>query len=87
MRSPIDQMAHVQNHIRKVRGMFKDHTPAYVPPSNHYNGAELRPFTGRPGSMDAYALPSVVDGVKVPYAGIRPQCVGALKDDVRQGRG
>lgn len=23
-----------------------------------YNGAELRPFEGRPGSMDAYKLPS-----------------------------
>lgn len=23
-----------------------------------YDGAELRPFEGRPGAMDAYALPS-----------------------------
>lgn len=23
-----------------------------------YDGAELRPFTGRPGAMDAFALPS-----------------------------
>ncbi len=24
----------------------------------HYNGAELRPYNGRPGAMDAYRLPS-----------------------------
>ena len=24
-----------------------------------YDGAELRPFDGRPGAMDAYALPSL----------------------------
>ena len=24
-----------------------------------YDGAELRPYTGRPGSMDAYKLPSL----------------------------
>jgi hypothetical protein len=24
-----------------------------------YEGKELRPFNGRPGSMDAYALPSL----------------------------
>lgn len=26
--------------------------------TENYNGAELRPYTGRPGSMDAYSLPS-----------------------------
>ena len=34
----------------------------------HYFGAELRPFDGRPNAMDAYALPSVVDGVRIPRA-------------------
>jgi hypothetical protein len=29
-----------------------------------YEGKELRPFTGRPGSMDAYALPSLHMGVQ-----------------------
>jgi hypothetical protein len=28
-----------------------------------YEAKELRPFTGRPGSMDAYALPSLHMGV------------------------
>lgn len=31
-----------------------------------YTGAELRPFDSRPGAMDAYALPSVVAGVRTP---------------------
>ena len=30
-----------------------------------YNGAEPRPFAGRPGAMDAYTLPSVVAGVRI----------------------
>ena len=33
-----------------------------------YNGAELRPFDGRPNAMDAYALPSMVAGVRIPRA-------------------
>jgi hypothetical protein len=28
----------------------------------HYMGAELAPYTGRPGAMRAYALPSLVAG-------------------------
>ena len=32
----------------------------------NYDGAELRPFDGRPGSMDAYALPSMANGIAVP---------------------
>lgn len=45
-----------------------------VPPAAHsshadprdYDGAELRPFTGRPGAMTAFALPSLIDGERVP---------------------
>lgn len=33
--------------------------------SDHYDGAELRPFTGRPGAMDAFALPSLRFGERV----------------------
>ena len=29
-----------------------------------YNGAELAPYTGRPGAMDAFALPSRMGGVR-----------------------
>lgn len=34
---------------------------------NTYNGAELKPYIGRPGAMDAYQLPSMVSGVRVPH--------------------
>lgn len=30
-----------------------------------YDGAELRPFTGRPGAMDAFSLPSLQFGERV----------------------
>lgn len=30
-----------------------------------YNGAELRPFAGRPGALDALELPSLVNGKHV----------------------
>jgi hypothetical protein len=36
--------------------------PAYTP----YDGAELRPFSGRSGALDAYALPSMRGGRTYP---------------------
>ena len=36
--------------------------------ASNYNGAELRPYEGRPGAMDAYQLPSVINGVRIPRA-------------------
>ena len=33
-----------------------------------YGGQELQPYQGRPGAMDAYALPSVFNGVRTPRA-------------------
>ncbi len=44
--------------------------------SKHYTGAELRPFTGRPGAMDAYSLPSLKDGKQIPASRIKPMLVG-----------
>lgn len=45
---------------------FEADTPARTITSfgqaSTYDGAELRPYTGRPGSMDAYALKSVGTG-------------------------
>jgi hypothetical protein len=32
-----------------------------------YNGAELRPYNGRPGAMDAYSLPSLQADRRVHY--------------------
>lgn len=34
-----------------------------------YDGAELRPFAGRPGAMDAFALPSLINGRRVARGG------------------
>lgn len=42
-----------------------------------YNGAELRPYQGRPGAMDAYQLPSVINGVRTPRA--LPLCTPTTK--------
>lgn len=42
-----------------------------------YDGAELRPFAGRPGAMDAFACPSLNGDQLTPYRGPRAQCVGA----------
>jgi hypothetical protein len=47
---------------------------------NHYIGAELRPFAGRPGAMDAFNLPSLVNGERVPARRPTAQCVGVLLD-------
>ena len=55
----------------EVRTMFSDRQT--------YDGAELRPFTGRPGSMDAFKLPSRDGDTYRPYVGPRPQCVGVAQ--------
>ena len=36
-----------------------------MPNRDHYDGAELRPFAGRPGAMDAFELPSLRFGERV----------------------
>lgn len=41
-----------------------------------YDGAELQPYSGRPGAMDAFELPSVVNGERVPRTAPRLLCVG-----------
>jgi hypothetical protein len=33
--------------------------------ANTYDGSELRAFSGRPGAMDAFDCPSMVNGVRV----------------------
>ena len=51
--------------------IYTPHKPAPLVPApandvfkrGTYEGKELRPFNGRPGSMDAYALPSLHMGV------------------------
>ncbi|CAB4198220.1 hypothetical protein UFOVP1309_61 [uncultured Caudovirales phage] len=46
--------------------MSKKQKPTPAPQINKmegtYNGAELHPFTGRPGAMDAFEKPSLING-------------------------
>ena len=49
-------------------------------PSGRYDGAELKPFQGRPGSMDAYTLPSLDNGLRVAYNGPKPILTTQLVD-------
>jgi hypothetical protein len=43
----------------------------------YYAGQELAPYTGRPGAMRAYALPSLVAGTSTPRKA--PACVPCVK--------
>ena len=54
-----------------LRNLVKDQAAASAAPlkrADDYTGAELKPYTGRPGAMDAYLLPSVINGVRIPRA-------------------
>lgn len=73
-------------YVRATDVQTKAAEPVRHVPRGNYDPIELRAFDGRPGSMDAYKLPSMVDGVRVPYNGIRPQLVGALKDSSNNAR-
>lgn len=52
-----------------------------------YDGAELRPYTGRPGAMDAFNLPSLVQGQQVPARRPSAQLVAVLADRTTLARG
>ena len=49
---------------------------SYARDWGRYDGAELRPYTGRPGAMDAFNLPSSVNGKHVKPKRITAMCVG-----------
>ena len=63
----------------KLWEMAQVNTPK-TSPTGRYDGAELKPFTGRPGSMDAYALPSLNSGVRTAYSGPKPMLTSQLVD-------
>jgi hypothetical protein len=63
----------------KLWEMAQVNTPK-TSPTGRYDGAELKPFTGRPGSMDAYALPSLDNGEKTAYNGPKPILTTQLVD-------
>jgi len=60
---------------------------AYHRDWGRYDGAELRPYTGRPGAMDAFRLPSMVQGQPVPARRPSAQLVGVLADRTTLARG
>ncbi len=45
--------------------------------SEPHLGAELRPFAGRPGAMDAFALPSLNNGTRCPR--VRPRLISTTE--------
>lgn len=49
--------------------------------SEYYQPDKFNPEDARPNSMDAYKLPSVVNGVRIPRKAPSNQCVGKLKDN------
>lgn len=57
--------------------------PKFIP----YDGAEFRRNPGLPDErFEAFALPSLRNGERVPYHGIRPQLTSELKDKTNNGR-
>lgn len=63
----------------------KAERPAYG--AGDYIPTELRAFTDRPGAMDAFTLPSLVNGQPVPARRPSAQLVGALADRTNNARG
>ena len=55
---------------RVGRMVLTDDSPASTRemPRTPYTGAELRPYEGRPGALDAFTLPSLVNGRRTPRA-------------------
>lgn len=49
-----------------------------------YQGTELKPFTGRPGAMDAFDKPSLVNGKQVPRKAPSIQLTGNTKESTFQ---
>lgn len=71
LQTPINGPGYTKKSLGKIEAesnLFKRPT---------YNGAELKPYTGRPGANDHMQFGSVVNGKTVPYSAPRPVCVGA----------
>lgn len=90
----ICKMGHAHNtnpghraQARYLRGTLPPPTRAQAAVSvsrvtaDHYDGRELRPYEGRPGAMDAFALPSLQGGELVPRRA--PRLIGG-KPEVRR---
>ncbi len=53
-------------HTQAQAGHPHTATSRSSPPQTLYTGADLRAYTGRPGAMDAYHLPSLHNGQRQP---------------------
>jgi len=51
-----------------------------------YTGTELKAYEGRPGANDAFACPSIVNGVEVQRKRPSPICVGVVTGPVGAGQ-
>lgn len=70
-------------HTQAQAGHPHTATSRSAPPKANYTGADLRPYTGRPGAMDAYHLPSLHNGQR--HARRAPMIMGA-GPQIRAGR-
>lgn len=66
--------------------------PALITHDRHqgtgtYTAVELQAFSDRPGAMDAFTLPSLVNGEPMPARRPSAQLVGALVDRSNNARG
>lgn len=62
-------------HTVKKIGKIVSHTDLFKRP--RYDGAELKPYEGRPGANDHMKCGTVVNGVHKPYTPPGLMCVGA----------
>lgn len=68
-------------HRGRARSASGAPAPIRTIPEDRYDGKELRPYTGRPGAMRAFELPSLVDGRRVERA--RPTLISAPGEPTR----
>ena len=70
---------HITTQTMPHSDMTKATPPLIDKMTGTYNGAELKPCSTRPGSMDAFDKPSLVSGERVPHRKIE-----AMSSNVRQ---
>ena len=57
----------MSDYVRRGKRPLTTARPINTPVANDtYDAKDLRPFDGRSGAMDAYRLPSIINGREVP---------------------
>lgn len=64
----------------KGESLAQEQAPTRLIPSGSYDGAELRPYEGRPHAMDAFALPSLVNGKQVEPRRPAAMCASSVPE-------